>query len=48
MAITYFPSPVALPVILVMLFQQTLASFYGAVLKRYVLGDKRMNKAHES
>ncbi|MFB5192569.1 bile acid:sodium symporter family protein [Alicyclobacillus fastidiosus] len=37
MAITYFPSPVALPVILVMLFQQTLASLYGSLLKRHLL-----------
>ncbi|GMA62872.1 bile acid:sodium symporter family protein [Alicyclobacillus fastidiosus] len=37
MAVTYFPSPVALPVILVMLFQQTLASIYGSLLKRHLL-----------
>ncbi len=33
-AVTYFPSPVALPVILGMLFQQVLASFYGHLLQR--------------
>lgn len=33
-AVTYFPSAVALPVILGMLFQQVLASFYGHMLQR--------------
>jgi BASS family bile acid:Na+ symporter len=37
LAISYFPSPVAIPVILAMLFQQSLASLYGSVLKRYWL-----------
>ncbi|MFD2371513.1 bile acid:sodium symporter family protein [Brevibacillus sp. GCM10020057] len=32
MAITYFPAPVALPVVLGMLFQQTLASTFGKFL----------------
>jgi bile acid:Na+ symporter, BASS family len=39
LAVTYFPSPVAIPVILGMLFQQLLASFYGSMLKRlFVIG----------
>lgn len=48
MAITYFPSPVALPVILVMLFQQTLASFYGTILKRYLLNERKPKKIRET
>ena len=36
-AVTYFPSAVAVPVILGMLFQQMLASFYGSFLSRYYL-----------
>ncbi|WCK53244.1 bile acid:sodium symporter family protein [Aneurinibacillus sp. Ricciae_BoGa-3] len=39
LAVTYFPSPVAIPVILGMLFQQLLASFYGSILKKlFVIG----------
>lgn len=34
-ATTYFPAAVAVPVILGMLFQQMLASFYGSFLNRY-------------
>ncbi len=34
-AVTYFPSAVAVPVILGMLFQQMLASFYGTFLSKY-------------
>lgn len=34
-AITYFPPAVAVPVILGMLFQQSLASFYGHFLERH-------------
>ena len=35
LAITYFPAAVAVPVVLGMLFQQTLASVYGVGIKRY-------------
>ncbi|WP_458414604.1 bile acid:sodium symporter family protein [Schinkia sp. CFF1] len=34
-AITYFPAPVAIPVIIGMLFQQILASFTGTILSRH-------------
>ena len=34
-AVTYFPSAVAVPVILGMLFQQMLASFYGSFISKY-------------
>jgi bile acid:Na+ symporter, BASS family len=33
-AITYFPAPVAIPVIVGMLFQQVLASLVGSVLDK--------------
>jgi predicted Na+-dependent transporter len=45
-ALAYFPPPVSIPVILGMLFQQMLASFYGIVLEHmkagrtYVTGSK--------
>jgi BASS family bile acid:Na+ symporter len=35
LAVTYFPAATAVPVILGMLFQQVLASFYGYMLDRY-------------
>lgn len=35
LAVTYFPAAVAVPVVLAMLFQQVLASFYGNAVKRY-------------
>lgn len=35
LAVSYFPPPVAVPVVIGMLFQQVLASLYGAVLDRY-------------
>jgi BASS family bile acid:Na+ symporter len=34
LAITYFPPQVAVPVVLGMLFQQVLASFYGRMLEK--------------
>ncbi|MFC7063864.1 bile acid:sodium symporter family protein [Halobacillus seohaensis] len=34
-AITYFPAPVAVPVIVGMLFQQVLASFAGSLMSKY-------------
>lgn len=34
LALAYFPAPVAIPVVLAMLFQQTLASLFGHVLHR--------------
>ncbi|NEW06907.1 bile acid:sodium symporter family protein [Paenibacillus sp. SYP-B3998] len=38
LAVAYFPAPVALPVVLGMLFQQSLASLFGYLLnKRYAL-----------
>jgi BASS family bile acid:Na+ symporter len=38
LAVAYFPAPVAIPVVLGMLFQQSLASLFGYLLnKRYVL-----------
>ncbi|QHT45824.1 bile acid:sodium symporter family protein [Bacillus sp. SB49] len=39
-AITYFPPPVAVPVIVGMLFQQVLASFAGKRLDNFGKGDK--------
>lgn len=39
-AITYFPPPVAVPVIVGMLFQQVLASFAGKWLDNFGKGDK--------
>lgn len=38
LAITYFPPNVVLPVILSMLFEQSLASLYGVILKRFNFG----------
>jgi predicted Na+-dependent transporter len=35
LAITYFPAPVAVPVVIGMLFQQFLATSYGHMLHRY-------------
>ena len=35
LAISYFPPAVAVPVVLGMLFQQTLASLYGFAIDRY-------------
>ncbi|WP_342600281.1 bile acid:sodium symporter family protein [Psychrobacillus sp. FSL H8-0483] len=35
LAITYFPAPVAVPVVLGMLFQQILASIFGVLLNKY-------------
>jgi predicted Na+-dependent transporter len=37
-ALAYFPPPVSIPVILGMLFQQMLASFYGMLLERMKVG----------
>lgn len=45
LAVTYFPGPVALPVIIGMLFQQVMASIYGRLLQRYLLKDDRQWKA---
>lgn len=35
LAIAYFPAPVAVPVVIGMLFQQILASLYGHMLHQY-------------
>lgn len=35
LAVTYFPAPVAVPVVIGMLFQQVLASLYGVIMKRH-------------
>lgn len=35
LAVSYFPAPVAIPVIIGMLFQQVLASLYGLMVDRY-------------
>lgn len=35
LAVTYFPAPVAVPVVIGMLFQQVLASLYGLIMKRH-------------
>ncbi|RFU64979.1 bile acid:sodium symporter family protein [Peribacillus glennii] len=35
LAVSYFPAPVAVPVVMGMLFQQILASFYGLMLDRH-------------
>lgn len=35
LAVTYFPAAVAVPVVMGMLFQQVLASFFGNAMKRY-------------
>ncbi|MFC4320432.1 bile acid:sodium symporter family protein [Litchfieldia salsa] len=35
LAVSYFPAPVAVPVVIGMLFQQLLASFFGFVINRY-------------
>lgn len=35
LAVSYFPAPVAVPVVIGMLFQQVLASIYGFMLDRY-------------
>ncbi len=40
LAVTFFPAPVALPVVLGMLFQQVLASVYGQMLYKYYLNKK--------
>ncbi|MFS0556048.1 bile acid:sodium symporter family protein [Brevibacillus sp. 179-C9.3 HS] len=45
MAITYFPAPVALPVVLGMLFQQTLASTFGKFLE--IVEKKPQNHSQE-
>ncbi|WNR44012.1 bile acid:sodium symporter family protein [Paenibacillus roseipurpureus] len=42
LAVAYFPPPVAIPVVLGMLFQQSLASLFGFLLNRkYALKDKK-------
>jgi len=38
-ALTYFPPPVAVPVVIGMLFQQVLASSFGYLLKRFYTND---------
>jgi predicted Na+-dependent transporter len=40
LAVSYFPPAVAVPVVLGMLFQQTLASIYGFAINRYYLKQK--------
>ncbi|WP_141434242.1 bile acid:sodium symporter family protein [Bacillus sp. 03113] len=40
LAVTFFPPAVALPVVLGMLFQQILASFYGQMLHKYYYSKK--------
>ncbi|MCL6457056.1 MAG: bile acid:sodium symporter family protein [Gorillibacterium sp.] len=39
LAVTYFPAPVAIPVVLGMLFQQSLASLFGYLLSRFYKKD---------
>ncbi|AZK48989.1 bile acid:sodium symporter family protein [Paenibacillus lentus] len=41
LAVTYFPAPVAVPVVLGMVFQQTLASLAGYLLSRHAPQDKQ-------
>jgi len=49
LAITYFPPPVVLPVILAMLFEQSMASLYGLILKRVNSGASiKVNKTKDS
>lgn len=43
LATSYFPSPVAVPVVTGMLFQQVLASFYGRIIYRYYRMDKKIS-----
>ncbi len=40
LAVSYFPPAVAVPVVLGMLFQQTLASIYGFAIKRFYLNKR--------
>lgn len=40
LAVSYFPPAVAVPVVLGMLFQQTLASIYGFAINRYYLNKR--------
>ncbi|NOV01548.1 bile acid:sodium symporter family protein [Paenibacillus planticolens] len=47
LAVAYFPPPVAIPVVLGMLFQQSLASLFGFLLnRRYALKDDAPNLAN--
>ena len=43
LAVAYFPAPVAIPVVVGMLFQQTLASFYGYLIDKFY--EQRMRPA---
>lgn len=40
LAVSYFPPAVAVPVVLGMLFQQTLASIYGFAINRYYINKR--------
>ncbi|MUG45325.1 MULTISPECIES: bile acid:sodium symporter family protein [Paenibacillus] len=44
LAVTYFPAPVAVPVVLGMVFQQMIASLVGYLLGRSVRADKGQSK----
>lgn len=48
LAVTYFPAPVAVPVVLGMLFQQTLASLVGFLLGRHAQTHKHSHIASAS
>jgi BASS family bile acid:Na+ symporter len=47
LAVTYFAPPVAIPVVLGMLFQQMLASFFGFLLNRQSRREAAASLAHE-
>lgn len=47
-AITYFPPPVAIPVVLTMLFQQLLASFVGVFLSKQQFGHAGQHRHHSA
>ncbi|MNJ80971.1 hypothetical protein D3C77_795600 [compost metagenome] len=48
LAVTYFPAPVAVPVVLGMVFQQTLASLAGYLLKYHAQTHEQSNTASVS
>lgn len=47
LAVTYFPAPVAVPVVIGILFQQVLASLYGVIMKRH-FSRKVLQEGHTS
>ncbi|MNJ37513.1 hypothetical protein D3C77_323330 [compost metagenome] len=48
LAVTYFPAPVAVPVVLGMVFQQTLASLAGYLLGRHAKSHQQSDTAFGS